>query len=74
MCSLHDSEARESDERLVKMANLYKTLATWSASHDGRTAIDVARKIWKVGDEEGYISERGRLAADIVHVAAAHSE
>ena len=75
VCSLPDSQSRKSDLRLEKMKELYHNLATWSSgSIDGREAVDIAREIWSLGEEEGYYSERGQLAADVVHVAAAHSE
>jgi hypothetical protein len=58
----------------MKMSALYTKLASWSSTFDGKAAVKVAREIWKIGDAEGYLSERGQLAADVVHVAAAHSE
>ena len=75
VCSLTDEESRASDERLVKMTSLYTKLATWSSGGiDGPAAVKIAREIWAIGDVEGYVSERGQLAADVVHVACAHSE
>jgi len=41
---------------------------------DGRDAIRFVERIWAIGDEEGYTSGRGRLAADAALVAAGHSE
>jgi len=74
-CSLPASESRGSDARLVKLSELYRELARWGKGQIGaRRAADIAREIWTVGDEEGYVSERGRLAADIAHVAAAVQE
>lgn len=57
------------------MSDLYKRLSTWGqGTIDGRGAIRIVKRIWDIGEEEGYTSERGRLAADAVLVAAAHSE
>ena len=57
------------------MTELHEKLARWGHAYlDGDEAIEVVRKIWDVGEEEGYWSERGRLAADATWVAAGHSE
>lgn len=57
------------------MTELHERLARWGhAFIDGEEAIGVVRKIWDVGEEEGYWSERGRLAADAVWISAGHSE
>lgn len=57
------------------MNDLYKRLRTWgSGTIDGREAIRIVKQIWTIGEEEGYASERGRLAADALLVAAAHAE
>lgn len=57
------------------MRFLYRQLATWaSGSISGLAASTIANEIWAVGELEGYVSERGQLAADVAHVAAAHSE
>lgn len=57
------------------MSDLYGRFASWQhGSLSGKDALDVARRIWAVGGEEGYLSERGQLAADAALVAAAHSE
>jgi hypothetical protein len=74
-CALSDEESKASDLRLTTMDDLYKRLSTWGhGAIDGREAIRVVKRIWAVGEEEGYTSERGRLAADAVLVAAAHAE
>ncbi|KAI9512462.1 hypothetical protein F5148DRAFT_973501 [Russula earlei] len=74
-CALPDEESRASDTRLTTMSDLYKRFGTWSQGEiDGQEAIRLVKRIWTVGDEEGYRSERGRLAADAMLVAAAHSE
>lgn len=57
------------------MSDLYQHLATWGRSAiNGREATRLVKRIWAIGEEEGYTSERGRLAADATLVAAAHSE
>jgi hypothetical protein len=57
------------------MNGLYERLSTWGhGAIDGREAIRVVKQIWDIGEEEGYTSGRGRLAADVVLVAAAHAE
>ena len=57
------------------MRELYLQFATWSAGTiDGLTASQIAIAIWETGEKAGYLSERGQLAADVAHVAAAHSE
>jgi hypothetical protein len=74
-CALTGEASKESDIRLTTMRDLYKRLGTWGQGGiDGREAIRFMKRIWAIGDEEGYTSERGRLAADAVAVAAAHSE
>ncbi|KAH9179263.1 hypothetical protein EDB89DRAFT_1926225 [Lactarius sanguifluus] len=62
-CTLPDKESKDSDERLTTMGLI-----------DGRDAIRLVERIWATGAEEGYTSERGRLAADAALVAAAHSD
>ena len=75
VCTLPDEQQYVSDKRLSTMADLYGKFSTWgSDAIDGTEAIAVAREIWTIGEEEGYWSERGRLAADAAWVAAAHSE
>ena len=57
------------------MASLYTRFSSWGTGQlTGKEAIDTAREIWLTGEEEGYWSERGQLAADASLVAAAHSE
>lgn len=57
------------------MNDLYKSLRTWGrGAIDGREAIRLVKRIWAIGEEEGYTSERGRLAADAMIVAVAHAE
>jgi len=57
------------------MSDLYERLGMWGhGAIDGQEAIRFVKRIWAIGEEEGYTSERGRLAADAVLVAAAHSE
>ncbi|EJC97968.1 uncharacterized protein FOMMEDRAFT_149425 [Fomitiporia mediterranea MF3/22] len=75
VCSLPESESLASDERLSKMSSLHQTFASWGTREvDGINASLIAKAIWEIGEEEGYWSERGRLAADVVHIAAAHSD
>ncbi|KAF8630857.1 hypothetical protein AX17_005216 [Amanita inopinata Kibby_2008] len=75
VCSLGDALSRESDERLSTISELYGKFSTWGQGQiDGRTAVLTVNRIWKLGDEEGYWSERGRLAADAAWVAASHSD
>ncbi|KAI0088720.1 hypothetical protein BDY19DRAFT_949358 [Irpex rosettiformis] len=75
VCSLLEAESRKSDERLSKMATLYSQFKSWAeGAITGREAIDIVNKIWQVGEEEGYHSERGQLAADAVYIAASHSD
>jgi hypothetical protein len=74
-CALPDKESNVSDNRLTTMSNLYGRLGTWGQEViDGRDGIRLVKLIWSVGEEEGYTSERGRLAADAAWIAAAHSE
>lgn len=57
------------------MAALYGEFRSWQdGSMSGQHALDIARRIWALGEEEGYWSERGQLAADAAWVAAAHAE
>jgi len=68
-------DSRASDKRLEAILEAYQRLASWEQGRiSGTDAIAHARRIWQLGEEEGYWSERGRLAADAAWVAAAHSE
>ncbi len=74
-CALPDEESKASDVRLTAMSDLYKRLSTWGhGAIDGQEAIRLVKRIWAIGEEERYTSERGRLAADAMLVAAAHAE
>lgn len=80
-CSLAPSLSTLSDQRLEQMSLLYQRLGLWSSNPqqlrkgaEGEEAVEIARKIWSIGSEEGYVSERGQLAADVVHICLAHSE
>lgn len=74
-CALPDKESNASDNRLMTMSDLYDRLRTWGQRViDGRDGIRLVEQLWAVGEEEGYTSERGRLAADAALIAAAHSE
>ncbi|KAI0269858.1 hypothetical protein BC834DRAFT_1014364 [Gloeopeniophorella convolvens] len=74
-CTLSEEKSKESDDRLSAMGDLQKRFSTWGhGAIDGREAIRIAKRIWSLGDAEGYTSERGRLAADATLVAAAHSD
>ncbi|KAF5382537.1 hypothetical protein D9615_002829 [Tricholomella constricta] len=75
VCSLPDNESHASDKRLLAITDGYSRFATWGPKNiTGIEAIEAVRTIWAVEDEEGYWSERGRLAADAAYVAAAHSD
>ncbi|KAF5361020.1 hypothetical protein D9756_004833 [Leucocoprinus leucothites] len=75
VCSLPKEESEASDERLEAISEAYERLASWGQGRiNGADAIAHVRKIWQLEDEEGYWSERGRLAADGAWVAAAHSD
>jgi hypothetical protein len=57
------------------MAEAYARFAQWGrGALGGAQAVREAHTIWDLGEAEGYVSERGRLAADAAWVAAAHSE
>ena len=75
VCSLPDEVSATSDERLSRMQNMQNELAAWAQGQiDGEKAIHLINEIWWVGSLEKYWSQRGRLAADAVMVALAHSE
>ncbi|OSD07139.1 SET domain-containing protein [Trametes coccinea BRFM310] len=75
VCSLPDDLSAKSDERLNAMSELYARFSSWQHERiSGSEATATAVSIWRLGEEEGYWSERGQLAADVIHVAAAHSE
>ncbi|KIO20280.1 hypothetical protein M407DRAFT_245866 [Tulasnella calospora MUT 4182] len=75
VCTLPDEQSKESDRRLSSMTNLYAKLKAWNEKTlTGSEAIAVVRKIWELGEEERYVSERGQLAADAAIVATAHSD
>jgi hypothetical protein len=63
------------------MSALYAKLALWSSDpaqltpgKEGQEAVNIAKNIWQIGSAEGYVSERGQLAADVVQICLAHSE
>ncbi|KAI0314012.1 hypothetical protein OF83DRAFT_1064497 [Amylostereum chailletii] len=71
-CSLPPAQSALSDARLSQMAALYRQFSSWkNGAVTSNEAVEIARKIWRLGEEEGYHSERGRLAADAALVAAA---
>ncbi|KAF9013373.1 hypothetical protein BDQ17DRAFT_1488421 [Cyathus striatus] len=74
-CSLPEKASRASDARLSAISEAYRRFSEWG-NHKigGRDAVDLVRKIWQLEDEEGYWSERGRLAADAAWVAASHGD
>ncbi|KDQ25361.1 hypothetical protein PLEOSDRAFT_1066483 [Pleurotus ostreatus PC15] len=75
VCSLPSQQSRASDRRLNAMVDKYQRLSTWAQGSIGKDeAIKLTNEIWALGEEEGYWSERGRLAADAAWVAAAHSD
>ncbi|KAJ7164686.1 hypothetical protein C8R43DRAFT_988014 [Mycena crocata] len=75
VCSLDAHASKASDRRLTTISHHYGHLATWGNKQiTGAEAIGTINKIWKLEDEEGYWSERGRLAADGAWIAAAHSD
>ncbi|KAF4581455.1 hypothetical protein EYR40_009741 [Pleurotus pulmonarius] len=75
VCSLPSQQSRASDRRLSAMVDKYQRLSTWAQGSIGKDeAINLTNEIWALGEEEGYWSERGRLAADAAWVAAAHSD
>ncbi|KAJ7695703.1 hypothetical protein B0H17DRAFT_930323 [Mycena rosella] len=75
VCSLDAAASKASDKRLTAISHYYAHLATWGSNAiSGAEAISTINKIWKLEDEEGYWSERGRLAADGAWIAASHSD
>jgi hypothetical protein len=75
VCSLPDAASKESDRRLTSMSAHYARLASWGEGLiDSKNAIEEVRQIWAIGEEEGYLSERGQLASDAARVAASASE
>ncbi|GLB38298.1 putative this enzyme is required for electron transfer from NADP to cytochrome P450 in microsomes [Lyophyllum shimeji] len=75
VCALPEEESQASDRRLLAISAGYSRFATWAQKNiTGIEATEVVRGIWALEDEEGYWSERGRLAADAAYVAAAHSD
>lgn len=75
VCTLPVEQSKESDRRLTAMANLYVQLKAWNEQTlTGKEAIAIVNNIWKLGEEEHYVSERGQLAADAAIVATAHSD
>lgn len=53
----------------MQITELLQRMASWGhAQIEGEEAVEIIRNIWDTGNEEGYWSERGRLAADAVWV------
>lgn len=58
VCSLPPEESHASDLRLQSMSLLYNKFRTWMKNEiDGLEALDLVRRIWHAGEEEGYWSE-----------------
>ncbi|KAJ7134348.1 hypothetical protein C8R44DRAFT_770273 [Mycena epipterygia] len=75
VCSLDGAASKASDERLTAISHYYGHLATWGSNTiNGVEAISTINRMWSLEDEEGYWSERGRLAADGAWIAASHSD
>ncbi|KAI0372245.1 SET domain-containing protein [Pilatotrama ljubarskyi] len=75
VCTLPDDLSALSDQRLTAMTDLYARFSSWQHEGvSGKEAIETAISIWRLGEEDGYWSERGQLAADVTHVAAAHAD
>ncbi|KAJ6512016.1 hypothetical protein C8R47DRAFT_1093165 [Mycena vitilis] len=75
VCSLDSAASAASDKRLVTISHYYGHVAAWGNNAiNGAEAISTINKIWQLEDEEGYWSERGRLAADGAWIAASHSD
>ncbi|KAJ7366577.1 hypothetical protein DFH08DRAFT_834857 [Mycena albidolilacea] len=75
VCSLDAAASKDSDRRLTGITQLYGHLSSWgNGAIGGVEAIRTINEIWKLEDEEGYWSERGRLAADGAWIAASHSD
>ncbi|KZS89515.1 hypothetical protein SISNIDRAFT_479733 [Sistotremastrum niveocremeum HHB9708] len=78
LCSLPEAEVKESDARMEEIEELRKKLGLWATEGEGGIegdeAIRVINKYWAVSEAEAYWSERGQMASDAAHVAAAHSD
>ncbi|KAF8604514.1 hypothetical protein BDV93DRAFT_440386 [Ceratobasidium sp. AG-I] len=75
VCSLPPNESAASDRRLSTIIDLKNLFSMWgNGDIKGREAIKQARRIWALMETEGYLSERGQLAADAAQVAAAHKD
>ena len=58
VCSLPPGESRASDLRLQSMSMSYNNFKAWGTQQiSGLEALDLVRKIWRTGEEEGYWSE-----------------
>ena len=75
VCTLPEPALKASDDRLSRIRDQYEFLKKWgSKAIDGVEAINAVRRIWSLMEAEGYLSERGQLAADAAWIAAAHGE
>ena len=75
MCTLPEKESKESDARLVEMADSVQKWSQWiQGKIEGDEAVKLIRRVWKLAEEEGYLSERGKYASDAAYIAAAHHE
>jgi len=73
-CSRPKLESEESDARLAKLPGLEERLKAWADGNiSGNEALQTGLEIWEIRRQEGYLSGRGQLLADMAHVAAAHS-
>ncbi|KDQ15709.1 hypothetical protein BOTBODRAFT_285874 [Botryobasidium botryosum FD-172 SS1] len=67
VCTLPPALSAASDARLEKLTQLKARFTTWgSGAISGAVAIGLAREMWAVGEEEGYISEWVLFIFDIL--------
>jgi hypothetical protein len=75
VCTLPEEQVRQSDARLVALADLEIQVSRWSDWEiDGMVAVDLLKRMWELSEEEGYWYGRGELAEDAAVIAVAHSE
>ncbi|KAH8830113.1 hypothetical protein DL96DRAFT_1591655 [Flagelloscypha sp. PMI_526] len=74
-CSLPKALSEKSDERLVEIDNLYKTFNSWAIGNiSSPEAIDVARHVIELENQEEYYHDRAKLTEEAAWIAASASD
>lgn len=76
VCSQSSRDSERSDATLKSMATIEAEFRKWKEEKDvdGAEAVRLAKRVWTLGEKEGYVVGRGRLAEEVTEIAAAHHD